>query len=55
MPLKLSLKPGEKFVQPELAATLARIKADPREFYEGDTARKIVSAWPTNCVASLAS
>lgn len=30
---------GDKFVQPELAATLARIKADPREFYEGETAR----------------
>src|SRR5688572_10176244 len=30
---------GEKFVQPELAATLARIKTDPREFYEGETAR----------------
>src|SRR5688500_17496614 len=36
-------EPGEKFVQPELAATLARIKADPREFYEGDTARLIVA------------
>lgn len=34
---------GEKFVQPELAATLARLKAKgPREFYEGDTARMIV-------------
>lgn len=30
---------GEKFVQPELAATLGRIKRDPREFYEGETAR----------------
>src|SRR5687768_6031916 len=36
-------EPGEKFVQPKLAATLARIKADPREFYEGETARKIVA------------
>lgn len=36
-------EPGERFVQPELAATLGRIKADPREFYEGETARKIVA------------
>ena len=36
-------EPGEKFVQPDLAATLARIKANPREFYEGETARKIVA------------
>jgi gamma-glutamyltranspeptidase/glutathione hydrolase len=34
---------GERFKQPELAATLARLKAKgPREFYEGDTARRIV-------------
>ncbi|MEN3335123.1 MAG: gamma-glutamyltranspeptidase / glutathione hydrolase [Blastocatellia bacterium] len=34
---------GEKFKQPELAASLARLKAKgPREFYEGDTARMIV-------------
>ncbi|HKG22082.1 MAG TPA: gamma-glutamyltransferase, partial [Blastocatellia bacterium] len=33
---------GERFVQPELAATLARMKKDgPREFYEGETARLI--------------
>ena len=36
-------EPGETLVQPELAATLARVKADPREFYEGETARKIVA------------
>lgn len=34
---------GETFVQPELAATLARIKANPREFYEGETARLLVA------------
>ncbi|HEX7152660.1 MAG TPA: gamma-glutamyltransferase [Thermoanaerobaculia bacterium] len=34
---------GERFVQPELAATLARIKASPRDFYEGETARRIVN------------
>lgn len=33
---------GETFVQPELAATLARIQANPREFYEGETARLLV-------------
>ncbi len=31
------------FVQPELAATLARIKADPGDFYTGETARRIVA------------
>lgn len=36
-------QPGERFVQPELAATLGRIKANPRDFYEGETARLIVS------------
>jgi len=36
---------GQKFRQPELAATLARIqKHGPREFYEGETARCIASA-----------
>jgi gamma-glutamyltranspeptidase/glutathione hydrolase len=33
---------GERFVQPELAAVLARIKTNPRDFYEGETARLIV-------------
>lgn len=33
---------GERFLQPELAATLARLKAiGPREFYEGKTANLI--------------
>jgi gamma-glutamyltranspeptidase / glutathione hydrolase len=40
---------GEKFVQPELAATLARLKAQgPREFYEGETARMIVADMKAN-------
>jgi gamma-glutamyltranspeptidase/glutathione hydrolase len=34
---------GERFVQPELAATLARIEANPRDFYEGETARRLVA------------
>jgi gamma-glutamyltranspeptidase/glutathione hydrolase len=34
---------GERLVQPELAATLARIKANPRDFYEGETAKRIVA------------
>jgi gamma-glutamyltranspeptidase / glutathione hydrolase len=36
-------KEGDLFVQPELAATLARLKdKGPRDFYEGETARMIV-------------
>ncbi|HYR27667.1 MAG TPA: gamma-glutamyltransferase, partial [Thermoanaerobaculia bacterium] len=35
-------EPGEKLVQPDLAKTLARIKANPRDFYEGETARLLV-------------
>jgi gamma-glutamyltranspeptidase / glutathione hydrolase len=34
---------GETFVQPELAAVLARIKTSPRDFYEGETARMIAA------------
>lgn len=38
-------KTGERLTQPELAATLARIqKNGPREFYEGETAKRIVKA-----------
>ncbi|HEX2836111.1 MAG TPA: gamma-glutamyltransferase [Thermoanaerobaculia bacterium] len=33
---------GETFVQPELASVLARVKKDPRDFYEGVTAKLIV-------------
>jgi gamma-glutamyltranspeptidase/glutathione hydrolase len=36
-------QPGETFVQPDLAKTLTRIKANPREFYEGETARLLVA------------
>ena len=34
---------GETFVQPELARTLARLQKDPRDFYEGETARLLVA------------
>jgi gamma-glutamyltranspeptidase/glutathione hydrolase len=34
---------GEKFVQPELAATLARIQKNPSDFYRGETAKKLVA------------
>ena len=34
---------GDRFRQPELAATLARIEKDPRDFYEGITARRLVA------------
>ncbi len=34
---------GEVFVQPELAATLARIEKDPTDFYRGKIARQIVA------------
>ena len=36
-------QPGERFVQPELARTLARIQNDPNDFYRGETARRIVA------------
>jgi gamma-glutamyltranspeptidase/glutathione hydrolase len=39
---------GETFVQPELAATLARIRDNPRDFYEGETARLIVADMKAN-------
>ncbi|MGQ9897933.1 MAG: gamma-glutamyltransferase [Acidobacteriota bacterium] len=40
---------GEIFRQPELAATLARLeKQGPREFYEGETARRIAAAMVAN-------
>jgi gamma-glutamyltranspeptidase/glutathione hydrolase len=36
-------EPGERFVQPELAATLERIaRGGAAEFYEGETARRLV-------------
>jgi len=39
---------GETFVQPDLAAVLARIKANPRDFYEGETAKLLVAAMQAN-------
>ncbi|HUP58921.1 MAG TPA: gamma-glutamyltransferase [Thermoanaerobaculia bacterium] len=39
---------GETFVQPELAATLARIRDNPRDFYEGETARLVVADMKAN-------
>jgi gamma-glutamyltranspeptidase/glutathione hydrolase len=36
-------KSGETFRQPELAATLRTIAADPDDFYKGDIARKLVA------------
>src|SRR5438552_2064914 len=38
-----SYEAGETFVQPELAATLARIQKDPSAFYRGETARPIIT------------
>jgi len=38
-----SYEAGETFVQPELAATLARIQKDPSDFYRGETARSIIT------------
>lgn len=34
---------GDRLIQPELAATLARVQADPNDFYRGVTARRIAS------------
>ncbi len=39
---------GETFVQPDLAAALARIKTNPRDFYEGETARLISADMKAN-------
>jgi gamma-glutamyltranspeptidase/glutathione hydrolase len=39
---------GETFVQPELAAVLARIKSNPRDFYEGETAKLIAADMKAN-------
>src|SRR5688572_17121210 len=42
-------KAGEVWKQPDLAATFARLqKEGPREFYEGETARKIADAMARN-------
>lgn len=37
-------RPNERFVQPELAATLQRIAADPATFYTGSMAQEIAAA-----------
>lgn len=34
---------GERFVQPELAATLTRMQKSPDDFYRGETAKRIVA------------
>jgi gamma-glutamyltranspeptidase/glutathione hydrolase len=36
-------KPDERFIQPELAATLKRIAADPDTFYKGSMAKEIAA------------
>lgn len=42
-------KPGDIFRQPDLAATFARLQQDgPREFYEGETAKRIADAMAKN-------
>jgi gamma-glutamyltranspeptidase / glutathione hydrolase len=37
------LKPGDRFTQPELAATLKRIAADPSTFYKGTMATELAA------------
>jgi gamma-glutamyltranspeptidase/glutathione hydrolase len=39
---------GDTFVQPELAAVLARLKSNPRDFYEGETAKLIAADMKAN-------
>ncbi|HEX6099614.1 MAG TPA: gamma-glutamyltransferase [Thermoanaerobaculia bacterium] len=39
---------GDSIVQPELAAVLGRIKTNPRDFYEGETAKLIVADMKAN-------
>ena len=39
---------GDRFVQPELAAVLGRLKTNPRDFYEGETARLIAADMKVN-------
>ena len=42
-------KAGDRWVQPDLAATFARLQQEgPQEFYEGETARRIASAMAGN-------
>src|SRR5437762_1157101 len=42
------LKLGDRLKQPELAATLARLETNPRDFYEGITAHRIVADMKTH-------
>ncbi len=37
-------KPGDSFIQPELAHTLERIAQNPQDFYHGDMARQIAAS-----------
>jgi gamma-glutamyltranspeptidase/glutathione hydrolase len=39
---------GETFVQPDLASVLTRIQSNPRDFYEGQTARLIAAEMKAN-------
>ncbi len=39
---------GERFAQPELAAVLKRVQKNPRDFYEGETARLIAADMAAN-------
>ncbi|MDP9191229.1 MAG: gamma-glutamyltransferase [Acidobacteriota bacterium] len=39
---------GDTFVQPQLAAVMARIKTNPRDFYEGETAKLIAADMKAN-------
>lgn len=42
------IEPGNRFTQSDLAATLERIAADPNDFYEGETARKLAKSMAEN-------
>ncbi|HVS30939.1 MAG TPA: gamma-glutamyltransferase [Thermoanaerobaculia bacterium] len=45
---------GERFIQPQLGAVLARIKTNPRDFYEGETARMIANDMRGRGIITLA-
>jgi gamma-glutamyltranspeptidase/glutathione hydrolase len=42
------LRQGEIVKQPDLAATIRRLQKSPRDFYEGETARRIAAAMAAN-------
>lgn len=42
------LKQGEILRQPDLAATIQRLQKSPRDFYDGETARRIAKAMAAN-------